>query len=156
MFSARGEPVSPDGRTAPVSYTHLDVYKRQDPEYLLADNQSPRMKNVWFDGRTLSKRPGQRAVAAPPGEAELGAMIEFGGALYAVAGSKLYRFEEEFCELYDGIADSEGTRFRFGSAIYYLSKKEYLRCDGETVEAVEPYVPTIVINRPPDGEGRCV
>lgn len=124
-----------------------------DPEYLLADNQSPRMKNVWFDGRTLSKRPGQRAVAAPPGEAELGAMIEFGGALYAVAGSKLYRFEEEFCELYDGIADSEGTLFRFGSAIYYLSKKEYLRCDGETVEAVEPYVPTIVINRPPDGEG---
>lgn len=124
-----------------------------DPEYLLADNQSPRMKNVWFDGRTLSKRPGQRAVAAPPGEAALGAMIEFGGALYAVAGSKFYRFEEEFCELYDGIEDSEGILFQFGSAIYYLSNEEYLRCDGETVERVTPYVPEIVINRPPNGEG---
>ncbi len=120
---------------------------------VLADNQSPRMKNVWFDGRTLSKRPGQRAVAAPPGGAELGAMIEFGGALYAIAGSKFYRFEEKFCELYEGIEDSGGTLFRFGSAIYYLSKKEYLRCDGETVEKVAPYVPTIVINRPPNGEG---
>lgn len=124
-----------------------------DPEYLLADNQSPSMKNMWFDGQTLSKRPGQRAVAALPEEAQIGAMIEFAGAIYMVAGSKFYRFEEEFSELYDKVKDSAGVLFQFGNAIYYLSNEEYLRCDGETVEEVAPHVPTIVINRPPDGEG---
>ena len=61
-----------------------------DLEYMLGDNQSPKMKNMWYDGRVLGKRPGQR-VAADVLPGEVFAIVRFGDALIAAADTRLVR-----------------------------------------------------------------
>lgn len=61
-----------------------------DLEYMLADNQSPKMENMWYDGRVLGKRPGQAWAAE--GLPELLCGTAYGGALVAATGDgKLIR-----------------------------------------------------------------
>lgn len=128
-----------------------------DLEYMLADNQSPKMENMWYDGRVLGKRPGQAWAAE--GLPELLCGTAYGSALIVATGDgKLLKvtFEgstPETAELYTGMTGGKGTFFTFGGRLYYLNGKEYLVYDGATCEEVEPYAPNIIINRPPNGEG---
>lgn len=126
-----------------------------DLEYMLADNQSPKMENMWYDGRVLGKRPGQAWAAE--GLPELLCGTAYGGALVAATGDgKLIRVTfdgEEPEELYTGMTGGKGTFFTFGGRLYYLNGKEYLVYDGTACKEVEPYAPNIIINRPPNGEG---
>lgn len=128
-----------------------------DLEYMLADNQSPKMENMWYDGRVLGKRPGQAWAAE--GLPELLCGTAYGGALVAATGDgKLIKVTfggsaPETAELYTGMTGGKGTFFTFGGRLYYLNGKEYLVYDGATCEEVEPYAPNIIINRPPNGEG---
>lgn len=126
-----------------------------DLEYMLADNQSPKMENMWYDGRVLGKRPGQAWAAE--GLPELLCGTAYGGALVAATGDgKLIRVTfdgEEPEELYSGLTGGKGTFFTFGGRLYYLNGKEYLVYDGTACKEVEPYAPNIIINRPPNGEG---
>lgn len=128
-----------------------------DLEYMLSDNQSPKMENMWYDGRVLGKRPGQAWAAE--GLPELLCGTAYGSALIVATGDgKLLKvtFEgstPETAELYTGMTGGKGTFFTFGGRLYYLNGKEYLVYDGATCEEVEPYAPNIIINRPPNGEG---
>lgn len=126
-----------------------------DLEYMLSDNQSPKMENMWYDGRVLGKRPGQAWAAE--GLPELLCGTAYGGALVAATGDgKLIRMTfdgEEPEELYSGLTGGKGTFFTFGGRLYYLNGKEYLVYDGTACKEVEPYAPNIIINRPPNGEG---
>lgn len=126
-----------------------------DLEYMLSDNQSPKMENMWYDGRVLGKRPGQAWAAE--GLPELLCGTAYGGALVAATGDgKLIRVTfdgEEPEELYSGMTGGKGTFFTFGGRLYYLNGKEYLVYDGTACKEVEPYAPNIIINRPPNGEG---
>lgn len=128
-----------------------------DLEYMLADNQSPKMENMWYDGRVLGKRPGQ--VWAAEGLPELLCGTAYGGALVAATGDgKLIKVTFGGSapapeELYTGMTGGKGTFFTFGGRLYYLNGKEYLVYDGVSCKEVEPYAPNIIINRPPNGEG---
>lgn len=126
-----------------------------DLEYMLADNQSPKMENMWYDGRVLGKRPGQAWAAE--GLPELLCGTAYGSALIVATGDgKLIRVTfdgEEPEELYSGLTGGKGTFFTFGGRLYYLNGKEYLVYDGTACKEVEPYAPNIIINRPPNGEG---
>ena len=128
-----------------------------DLEYMLADNQSPKMENMWYDGRVLGKRPGQAWAAE--GLPELLCGTAYGGALVAATGDgKLIKVTfggsaPETAELYTGMTGGKGTFFTFGGRLYYLNGKEYLVYDGTACKEVEPYAPNIIINRPPNGEG---
>ena len=126
-----------------------------DLEYMLADNQSPKMENMWYDGRVLGKRPGQAWAAE--GLPELLCGTAYGSALIVATGDgKLIRVTfdgEEPEELYTGLTGGKGTFFTFGGRLYYLNGKEYLVYDGTACKEVEPYAPNIIINRPPNGEG---
>lgn len=128
-----------------------------DLEYMLADNQSPKMENMWYDGRVLGKRPGQ--VWAAEGLPELLCGTAYSGALVAATGDgRLIKVTFDGSapapeELYTGLTGGKGTFFTFGGRLYYLNGKEYLVFDGVSCKEVEPYAPNIIINRPPNGEG---
>lgn len=128
-----------------------------DLEYMLADNQSPKMVNMWYDGRVLGKRPGQRVAAE--GLPELLCAYRRGDELIAAAADgRLVAISwdgkaAQVRDLYSGMTGGSGTFFSFGGRVYYLNGAEYLCYDGESCEPVTPYVPNIIINRPPSGEG---
>ena len=81
-----------------------------DLEYMLSDNQSPKMENMWYDGRVLGKRPGQAWAAE--GLPELLCGTAYGGALVAATGDgKLIRvtFDGSASEQPDSSVASTGA-----------------------------------------------
>lgn len=75
-----------------------------EPPYLIADNQSPDMLNVWYKNNTLSKRPGQ-AVALTFNANVHRISNVFNGCRVVHAGTKLYKWNEAGTKNYKGAFD---------------------------------------------------
>jgi hypothetical protein len=73
-----------------------------EPPYLIADNQSPDMLNVWYKNNMLSKRPGQ-VVALSFNETVHRISGVFNGCRVVHAGKKLYRWNEAGTKNYKGV-----------------------------------------------------
>ena len=122
-----------------------------EPPMKIADNQSPDLLNVWFDGRVLSARSGQEVVLTP--EQFIGAACVYAGYTVYESGGKLYRFRRG--EAPEVLTEaSSGVFFTAGGDLYHLSDTDYFRIDGTfNVYAVTPYVPTLYINASSDLTG---
>lgn len=115
-----------------------------DLEYELDIKQSPNVLNMMYRNGAFGKRYGQKEYH------------DFGATIYSLgyyhddiithAGDKIYKGNEQIAE---GMPEKKGLFINFNGMLYFLCEK-YYQYDGEWKE-VEPYIPTIVINRTPDG-----
>lgn len=133
-------------------------------EYKLLPNQSPDLLNVcWKDG-SLSSRKGQEYVYEALEEDDpYGAFYACyerewrDGYIVAHKGTCIYEIDYEtgvHTEKYSGLSEQPGTFFVFGDKLYYMNGAEYIQMDASgNVSEVDPYVPTVVMNRAPDGTG---
>lgn len=133
-------------------------------EYKLLPNQSPDLLNVcWKDG-SLSSRKGQEYVYEALEEDDpYGAFYACyerewkDGLIVAHKGTCIYEIDYEtgeHTEKYSGLSEQGGTFFVFGDKLYYMNGAEYIQMDAAgNVSEVEPYIPTVVMNRAPDGTG---
>lgn len=153
----------------------------RDLSYRLEPNQSPDMKNLWWQNGILQSRDGQVFVSDDQdrgvGYACDGTLF-WGNAFFHIGG-KLYRADMSvfegtddlsiqltLVELISGVPENRGTFFRYGDSLYYKNRGGYFRIDYKSqveegqdhfsaVSMLEhAYVPTIVINASPaNGSG---
>ena len=127
-----------------------------DPEYAIADNQSPDMLNVWFQSKTLAKRPGQ-ALAVDGLDGDVYRISGLYNGYRAVhAGTKLYKWNGAgtATTVKTGVADQKGVFVEFGDDLFYIDGTEIWQIGSDyTVSAVTPYAPVVMINALPDLSG---
>lgn len=123
-----------------------------DPEYSVADNQSPDMLNMWFKGRALVKRDGQTLVVCGLDGAVHGISPLYNGYYAVHAGRCLYKWHGETAQLIkSGLPDSAGVFCEFGDALYYLDGTEIWELASDYgVSSVTPYIPCVMFNARPD------
>ena len=120
-----------------------------DPEYGIEDNQSPRMLNLWYKDKALSKRDGQTLEIEQPNVYRISS--EYNGARAVHAGTSLYKWNSEFTQIFSGLQDSAGTFVEFGDKMYYMDGAQIWYIDDTyAVSAIEPYEPVVMINCLPD------
>lgn len=126
-----------------------------DPEYGVNDNQSPDMLNMWFRGKALVKRDGQTLAAGGLDGGVRRISPLYNGAYAVHAGGCLYKWRGGSAEqIKSGVSPQAGAFCEFGDTLYYLDGAEIWQIDADfTVRAVEPYVPAVMINAPPDLSG---
>lgn len=96
----------------------------RDPEYEIADNQSPDMLNLWFKDKALCKRPGQE-LAVPGINGVHMISEEFRGLRIVHAGDKLYKWDEAGAKRYKGSLDASlGYPEYADEGDYYIASKE--------------------------------
>ncbi len=123
-----------------------------DPEYGVMDSQSPDMLNMWFKGRALMKRDGQKLIVAGLNGAVHTISPLYNGYYTVHAGECLYRWRGDTVLLIkNGLPDSKGVFCEFGDVLYYLDGNEIWEISPEfVVSAITPYVPCVMINALPD------
>lgn len=135
--------------------------------YRLRANESPEMKNLWWEDGVLQTRPGQvwaTAEGAAAGTGWAAAQEPFWGHAFLHIGRRLY------CAALDGeeqltlialegpaVPEGRGTFFRFGEWLFYKNRGGYIRItrreDGSFLAedmAEHAYVPTVAINADPE------
>lgn len=139
-------------------------------DYRLANNQSPEMKNLWWQDGVLQCRDGQRFVHESDTAQAGFAMFQepFWGHLFYHAGDKLY-----YCnpvenpvvptELISGVPENRGTFLRYNDWLLYKNRGGFYKIiyDPEadvpfTAESVlaKVHTPTTIINASPiNGSG---
>lgn len=143
-------------------------------EYRMSPNQSPDCLNVWWRDGCLSSRPGQDYIyyAVPEDEATQDNPQDTYGSFYAgygrlwhdrwicQKGTKLYAVNPEtgsHTQVYSGTLTEEygGSFFEYKEKLYYMNGHEYVVLKVEygdiVADDVVPYIPTVVMNRKPDG-----
>lgn len=128
----------------------------RDIEIQLNNNQSPYMVNLNADDRgALTKRWGQRYVYPTSlGEGSVHAVYpSYKGKKVLHHGTKLYTQEgsNQPVEIYSGLNNAKGAFFLFADKLYYLNAGKYIVYDGNTVQDVVGYIPTVTLARKPDG-----
>lgn len=128
-----------------------------DLEYKLADSQSPKAVNVWFNNRILCKRWGQTNLNTAIGTPILAAYpFKFNGKFVFASGTQLYTADTgtgTVTSIYTGLTAQKGSFFKFNSKLYYINGVQYVQYDGTTVTAVVPYIPEVIQDRLPTGGG---
>jgi hypothetical protein len=127
---------------------------------LVDKSRSPYAVNLISDsGGMPEKRPGWRTLHKLEGAINglWHCFINDTNHYLVHAGNKIYKWTEAeeptlLLEL-EGEYTERSCAFFLKSKLFILTGKEYLQYDGETVKAVEAYVPTVVINRLPTGGG---
>lgn len=129
-------------------------------EYRLDGNQSPEMKNLWWQDGALQCRDGQEYVL----DQELGTGYTCFGRLFwdhafCHIGNKLYRIDLLSAAptaqvLLEGVPENRGTFFRYGDALFYKNRGGYYKISYHeggtfTAGAVEVYTPITYINMEP-------
>lgn len=116
----------------------------RDLEYEQDINQSPNVLNMMYRNGAFGKRYGQKEYH------DFGATIYslgyYNGDIITHAGDKIYKGETKIAE---GMPLKKGLFINFNGMLFFLCEKFY-QYDGEWKE-VDPYIPTILINRKPDG-----
>jgi len=116
--------------------------------------RSPDSLNVWRDYKetdSIRTRPGMELNKAF--DAPVYGVFFFNGMLVH-SGDKLYKAHDgEKTVLYSGLREAESDSFVYENIWYFKDGKHYLQYDGETIKAVEGYVPTTSIARKPAGGG---
>ena len=118
----------------------------KDLEYEQEVSQTPYMKNMMYRNGAFSKRYGQ-AVSDYTYDGKIYAMEVYRNQIIVHAGSKVYSGSTQIAS---GIPQRKGLFVLYNQNIYYFCGDIYCY-NGTTWSTVEPYIPTIVINRRPDG-----
>lgn len=137
-------------------------------DYRLGQNQSPEMKNLWWQDGVLQCRDGQEHLAPAPEAAGQGyacyGELFWGHAFFHIGGKLWYLAAEgggdhpALTELYDGVSRNRGTFFRYHDWLFYKNRGSFVRITyqpGNTPvfsaadAAEEAYVPVTVINADP-------
>ena len=133
----------------------------EDDEYQLNDNQSPDCQNVYFNQR-FCKRPGTVVAnstgAGDPVASSFGYLYK--GYLIYQSGTNLYRMTPGVYSptvIHSGLTalddDHRGTYFQFNGYLYYINGHEFIKYGGTVVTTIPPYIPVVIINRTPSGDG---
>lgn len=139
-------------------------------DYRLDSNQSPEMKNLWWQDGVLQCRDGQRYVtdASDLGTGYTCFRELFWDCAFFHIGTKLYYLpvplttlgEEllELKELCGGVPENRGTFFRYGDWLFYKNRGGFFKItydpDGDPVFSAgsvvdDAYTPVIAINADP-------
>jgi len=119
-----------------------------DIEQNLADNQSPKLRNMWWNG-TLSKRNGQTWLNVTPIEAHpILQMYIYNDLIIYHCNTTLYKctLAGVSTSIFTGLSTTKGTFFEFNSNLYYKEGTKYVQWNGTTATEVVAYIPTIYIN----------
>ena len=153
--------VTIQGSTPAVHSTTYSQFKGVDfsTDPMLADkSRSPYAVNLISDsGGMPEKRLGWRTLLQ--GEGQVNGLwrceIEEVTHLLAHIGTKIVEWKEDgtVTTLKEGVNDGRSTAFFLLGKLYILTGAEYLQFDGTAVSDVEPYIPTVVVNRLPTGGG---
>jgi len=132
-------------------------------DYRMSADQSPNMKNLWWQDGVLQCRDGQVYLTSDTGLGIGYTCYEalFWGHAFFHIGDRLYCAdptgkELALSQLCSGVPDNRGTFFRYMDWLYYKNKGGFYRIayDGAgfsvTNVAQEPYVPVTIINAHPD------
>jgi len=138
-------------------------------DYRLDNNQTPEMRNLWWQDGVLQCRDGQEYLSAE----ELGTGYTCAGELFwdnafFHIGGKLYRMDlataptrgetRDLVELCAGVPENRGTFFRYGDWLFYKNRGGFFKIayDPETEGGFkvtnvqeDAYVPTILLNASP-------
>jgi len=151
----------------PAAAKHTSTYSSfvgvdfsTDP-MLVDKKHSPYALNLVADeGGMPEKRPGWRTLFQMEGKINGLYSCRIDGVEHCLchAGSCLWEVDLENAEeppvlLYDQLNDALGCSFFLQDKLYLLTGREYLVYDGQSVSEVEGYIPTLQINRLPDGSG---
>lgn len=126
-----------------------------DPEYSVADNQSPDMINMWFKERALVKRDGQKLIVGGINGAVYAISPLYNGYYAVHAGSCLYKWQGKSAQVIKtGLPDNAGVFCEFSDSLFYLDGTEIWEISSAfEVAAMVPYVPCVMINAQPDLSG---
>lgn len=143
----------------------------------LPDNQSPRLKNVWFANKILSKRYGQAYLWSQDYlESPIHQIHKrlYKNHMIVHAGTKLYEVDitgadatldtwadglwadalwGNFKVIYSGLTSQKGSFFVIYDKLYYINGAQWVVYDGSTCAAITPYIPTVITGRTPTGGG---
>ena len=133
-------------------------------DYRISRNQSPEMKNLWWQDGVLQCRDGQEYIS----DAELGtgytcaAELFWDNAFFHIS-DKIYRMEIEsaepsMIEVVSGVPENRGTFFRYNDWLFYKNRGGFFKI-AYTPDAEQPfeaanmadeaYVPVIALNCDP-------
>lgn len=130
-------------------------------DYRLANNQSPEMKNMWWQDGVLQCRDGQEFMVSESKGVGYTAYSElFWDNAFCHIGDKLYRIEveaeePEYVELVSGVPENRGTFYRYDENLYYKNRGGFYRIDYQSAHedkfvvtevAKDAYVPTTLLN----------
>lgn len=132
-------------------------------DYRLAPNQTPEMKNLWWQDGVLQCRDGQSFLTTE----ELGTGYtcsgdSFWGNAFLHAGNKIYRVELKAenpvpVEVVSGVPENRGTFFRYNENLYYKNRGGFFRISRSPEGAFEAsdvvsgaYTPIILLNTDPN------
>lgn len=135
-------------------------------DYRLANDESPEMKNMWWQDGTLCCRDGQVRLTAgeSPGTGHSAYESVFRGHIFLHIGSGLYHAAAPTEDtaagavtltlLLEGVPENRGSWFPYGDCLYYKTRGGYYRIEydpetGFSAGDVPVYTPTIQINTEP-------
>lgn len=140
-----------------VYTSFLGVDFSTDP-MLVDKNHSPYALNLVADeGGMPEKRPGWRTLCSREGRINGLFYCQIGGSEHYLchAGTKMWRLDlggtGEPTLLAQELPDNPSRSFFLLDRLYLLTGSRYMVFDGTTLQDVEGYVPTLQINRLPDG-----
>lgn len=83
---------------------------------------------------------------------------DYKGYTMIAHGTKLYKQSgnNNPVEIYSSLTNSKVFFFVYNSMLYIKTSNQFLKYDGTTVSEVVPYIPTVSINRKPDGSQSTV
>lgn len=153
--------VTLEGSSPTIYSTTYSQFKGVDfsTDPMLVDkSRSPYALNLISDsGGMPEKRTGWRTLHRLEGAVNGLWHCHVGDADHLIAhvGTNIYEWKDsgEPVLLKEGVNDGKSTAFFLLSKLYILTGAEYLQYDGTTITDVEPYVPTVVVNRKPSGGG---
>lgn len=153
--------VTLEGSSPTIYSTTYSQFKGVDfsTDPMLVDkSRSPYALNLISDsGGMPEKRTGWRTLHRLEGAVNGLWHCHVGDADHLIAhvGTNIYEWQDsgDPVLLKEGVYDGKSTAFFLLSKLYILTGAEYLQYDGTAITDVEPYVPTIVVNRKPSGGG---
>ena len=117
--------------------------------------RSPDSLNVWKDYKevdSIRTRPGM--VLETAFDKPVYGIFFYNDMQLVHSGSKLYKVKDGVkTELFSGLKEALSNSFTYENVWYFKDGKHYLQYDGNTIKAVEGYVPTTSIARKPSGGG---
>ena len=135
-------------------------------DYRLGRNQSPEMKNLWWQDGVLQCRDGQSYLYRPPADMGTGYTCTsdlFWDHAFFHIGTKLYYMDPAaetpaMTELVDGVPENRGTFFRYNDGLFYKNRGAFIKVKYDPAETPvfsashvedEAYTPIIVMNASP-------
>lgn len=117
--------------------------------------RSPDCLNVWRDYKEIESIRTRPAMSLKEEFHDpVYGIFFFKNEMFVHSGVNLYKVVgEQKTELYTGLNEACSLAFQYGEKWYFKDGKNYLCYDGETIGAVEGYVPTTSIGRKPMGGG---